>query len=206
MKKILSLFIVFCLTSGSTTLVSGQEFTDTSNTWAKDVIQKWSNNEYISGFDDGTFRPSSYATRAEAASIIDKYMKYEVLGENTFSDMTGGEWFANSLLKNVAVGNLRGYDGKIQPLEYITRQELAALICNAFDIAIVEGDTTFNDNYNISDWARGSVKALQYGGYLKDFTLNKFAPTLYVTRAELIVILDSVVNTIELEKCVDTVE
>ncbi len=194
MKRKMSLFLLLCITLGSTNVVRGQEFTDMSNSWATDVVYRWTEYNVLSGYEDGTFRPSAYTTRAEAAGIIDKIMHYDVVAENSFSDIKGDEWYANSILKNVAAGNLSGYDGKFRPKDFITRQELAALICNAFNIEVVLGPTTFADDYNISDWAKGSVKALEVGGYINSGLGNDFAPTSNITRAELVALLDNIAD------------
>lgn len=45
-------------------------FSDISGHWAEDVIMKYSETGAINGYPDGTFRPDSLVTRAEAAKII----------------------------------------------------------------------------------------------------------------------------------------
>ena len=41
-----------------------------SGSWYYDNVTDMTNQGYLSGYEDGTFRPKAFATRAEAAKII----------------------------------------------------------------------------------------------------------------------------------------
>lgn len=47
-------------------------FKDIEGHWAQSIIEKYINEGIIDGYDDGTFRPDSPITRAEALVIIDR--------------------------------------------------------------------------------------------------------------------------------------
>lgn len=53
---------------------SNVEFSDISGHWAEVNIKYVAANSWINGYDDGTFRPDKYITRAEAITIINKMM------------------------------------------------------------------------------------------------------------------------------------
>jgi hypothetical protein len=48
--------------------------TSIENCWAKDYIVACESSGIISGYADGQFRPSNYATRAEVGKIIDNML------------------------------------------------------------------------------------------------------------------------------------
>ncbi len=197
MKRKLSLFMVATLVLGSTNVVNASEFSDTTGHWAETAIKEWSDYDVVGGYTDGTFKPSAKITRAELSSLLYKVMKYQEVGINTFSDLKGNEWYAESILKNVNAGNLNGYeDGTVRANRNVTRQEVAVILCNAFDIKVEEGKTTFADDSSISEWSKGSVKALHEEGYIKGREGNIFAPKEEITRAEVVAMLDNIVANI----------
>ncbi len=195
MKRKLSLFLAVAMAFSSTTVVSAKDFKDTTKSWASGSIDRWSDNGVLSGYTDGSFKPQSNITRAEFLAIVDKIMKYQTKGENTFSDMTGTEWYANSVLGNVAAGNVDA-GSSINAKEYITRGEVAIILCKALEISPIEGATTFVDDSTISTDAKGYIKALQSKGFVSGRQGNKFDANAQITRAEVASILDKVIKAL----------
>ncbi len=194
MKRKLSLFLAVAMAFSSTTVVSAKDFNDTSKSWASEAIDRWSDNGVLGGYTDGSFKPQSNITRAEFLSIVDKIMQYQTTGSNTFSDMTGSEWYANSVLNNAAAGNI-GTSGTINAKEYITRGEVATILCKALEINPVEGVTIFADDSSISADAKGYINALQNKGFVSGREGNKFDANAPITRAEIASILDKVIKS-----------
>jgi hypothetical protein len=55
--------------------ISGSKFSDLpSSHWAYNYILTARNQQIVSGYPDGTFRPEGYATRAEAATMIERML------------------------------------------------------------------------------------------------------------------------------------
>lgn len=73
-------------------------FVDISGTWGREYIDEMYNKAWISGYEDGTFRPNSHITRAESAKIINSFMgrvpdKAAIDGcANAFTDVTQSHW------------------------------------------------------------------------------------------------------------------
>lgn len=56
-------------------------FKDIENHWAKDIIEMAHKIGAIDGYDDGTFKPDNYATRAELVVLLDRCGAFDKLKE-----------------------------------------------------------------------------------------------------------------------------
>ncbi len=194
MKKKLSLLLAIALSLSPINVVKASEFSDTTGHWAENSINEWSDYGIVNGYTNGTFKPSDKITRAEVSALIDKTMKYEEVATNTFEDLSGTEWYADSILKNVEAGNLKGYeDNTVGADRYITRQEVAVMLCNSFDLGTEIGSTNFSDDSNIPEWSKGSIKALENAGYVNGRDGNIFDPKAEITRAEVVTLFDNII-------------
>ena len=75
-------------------------FSDIEGHWAKAYIERAAELGWISGFQDGTFRPDAYITRAQAVTMINRMLNRvpedpsDLLpGMNVWPDCGPGEWF-----------------------------------------------------------------------------------------------------------------
>ena len=51
------------------------DFSDIASHWAKNEISAASNNGWINGYPDGTFKPDNHITRAEAMTLVNRVLK-----------------------------------------------------------------------------------------------------------------------------------
>ena len=77
-----------------------QTFTDIKGHWAEKYIERAAELGWIKGFEDGTFRPDTYITRAQAMTMINRVLNRipeengDLLADmNTWPDCTPGDWF-----------------------------------------------------------------------------------------------------------------
>ena len=77
-----------------------QTFTDIKGHWAEKYIQRAAELGWIKGFEDGTFRPDTYITRAQAMTMINRVLnripedESDLLpGMNVWPDCNPGDWF-----------------------------------------------------------------------------------------------------------------
>ena len=75
-------------------------FSDIKGHWAKAYIERAAELGWISGFQDGTFRPDAYITRAQAMTMINRVLnripedESDLLpGMNVWPDCNPGDWF-----------------------------------------------------------------------------------------------------------------
>ncbi|QAT42123.1 S-layer homology domain-containing protein [Aminipila luticellarii] len=75
------------------------QFSDISNHWAKSYINSAAKKGWITGYEDGTFRPDQYITRAEAMTLINRVLERRVDAEGlingykVFPDNKSNEWY-----------------------------------------------------------------------------------------------------------------
>lgn len=107
-------------------------FSDISGHWAQDVIVWASENNYISGYPDGTFRPQGFITRAEYYAITNQFTP-EDLEDNkntsndtqTLANQDKNKWYYSHLKRGMKKGfvSLDKKGNILNPDEYITREE-----------------------------------------------------------------------------------
>ena len=78
----------------------GQTFTDIQGHWAQAYIERAAELGWIKGFEDGTFRPDTYITRAQAITMINRVLNRipedadDLLSNmNVWPDCNPGDWF-----------------------------------------------------------------------------------------------------------------
>ncbi|MBS3908529.1 MAG: S-layer homology domain-containing protein [Actinobacteria bacterium] len=110
---------------------SPSSFTDvTSDYWARGYIERAKELRIIGGYADGTFKPTNYVTRQEAAKII-------VLAKNIapvayrgeFSDVSSSMWSAQYIQAAKDAGIISGYpDGTFKPTGQTARMQAAKMV------------------------------------------------------------------------------
>ncbi|MCI5678542.1 MAG: S-layer homology domain-containing protein, partial [Bacteroidales bacterium] len=103
------------------------------NDWFNLGVSTMENGGFVSGYDDGLFRPNAYITRAELATIISNFDDLEPAAENKFADVEG-HWAEKYINSAAEKGWLSGYeDGLFRPNQYITRAETMSMINRVLD-------------------------------------------------------------------------
>ena len=99
-----------------------------SSAWYNNAISTLTKAGILKGYEDGTFQPDGYITRAEFATIAIRFFSGVYEGEDLFPDIKG-HW-AEDYINNAAnKGLVKGYeDGTFGPDRYITRAEAVTLV------------------------------------------------------------------------------
>lgn len=154
------------------------------NAWYGDAVNYCAENGYVSGYNDGSFKPNNTITRAELAAVMNKMLGLNSAAKNTFRDVSNGKWYTTPVLNCVKAGIITGYsETKFGPNDKVTREQAAVILAKAFNIDKTNGRTSFSDDGKISNWAIGSVKAMQTAGLISGTGNNCFSPKAYVTRS-----------------------
>lgn len=191
-KRLLSgLLTAACL------LTPALAFTDTEGHWAENAVNKWS-QEYgvLLGYEDGTFRPDDSITRGAFAGILDRFLQFQAASPaGTFSDTAGSRW-EDAILKLNAAGVYLGNDGKALPGDGITRQQAMTMVARAFRLNGAEAALPYYDEAQLANYARPYIADLTARGWITDAVDNLFRPTEPLTRAELVNLLDNMIQVL----------
>lgn len=190
MKKTISIMLLLIISLSMFSGVFATDYIDIDGHWAEHTIIAWSDKNIINGYD-GKFRPDDSITRGEMAVILDRIIKLETEANNDFSDLDQS-FYTSAMLKAYHAGIILGSDGIIRPNDAITLQEVATIICRALEIPEENSlATSFKDDKDISDWARGYICAMVLADYLHgaDGYLN---PQKAVSRAQVVTILNNI--------------
>ena len=169
---------------------------------------------YARGLMNGTwaepmmFSPDMTATRGMVVTIL-----YRMAGSpeadaglqatgGGFIDVSAGAWYADAVKWAAANGIVSGYgDGRFGPEDDITREDFTVILYNYaaisdIDIREIREYTEFNDDAEISYYAREAIIKSYKAAVLNGKPGNMFAPKDYITRAEAATILKSFIEAI----------
>ncbi|NQX45439.1 S-layer homology domain-containing protein [Paenibacillus tritici] len=168
-------------------------FPDTLNHWAKASIDVLIAKGLLTGYSDGTFRPSTGLTRAEAVKVITTYMGLDGQASN-FTDVSGAHWANKYIGAAAGAGLMNGYsDGTFRPNAKISRSELATLITRAFKLTGT-GSTSFKD-VKKEAWYYNSIDALASNKIITGYEDSTFKPAKDITRAEFATVVSRLLET-----------
>ena len=136
----------------------------TMSDWYNNAISTAANAGIVTGYEDGTFKPDEYISRAEFATIAARFSTLGYAGEDKFTDISK-HWARDMINKAAETGWINGYDdGTFRPDMYITRAEAMTLINRmlyrlAENSSIREdGMIVFDDNKDKSMWYYANVQ------------------------------------------------
>ena len=83
---------------------------------------------YIKGFNDGTFRPDAFVTRAQIASMLARNLPETTITAQAYTDITTASWVYADVMKVKQLGIMQGdaYN-RFNPSNSITRAQMAVI-------------------------------------------------------------------------------
>ena len=194
----LSLCMVFSISCAAT-------FSDLEGNWAKADIEKAVELGLVSGYPDGTFKPSNNITRIEFMVVMNKILeKYTSIGDLDFddvymySDINEASWAREIYLSFMIRADLYGnksnddfgkeelmniFGAKLEPSKPITREEAVALLSHFIkDEAKVGLPDSFSD-IGSSKFPE-SIRLANKIGITSGYPDGTFKPFNKITRAE----------------------
>jgi hypothetical protein len=185
--KILSIFWIFSFLLIQTAY--GAELNDIGSNKNQTAIQYLYDNGVISGYPDGTFKPSNIVNRAELLKILVGGMGIQPTTnagyKNCFPDVKE-EWFAPFICYAKQYGWVSGYpDGTFQPAKTVNKVEAIKMLVNSqgYMIPSVVSGVVYNDVDNTA-WYAPYVKAAKDKGLLEESS-STFGVTSNMTRANI---------------------
>lgn len=192
MKRILTLCLALMMIISVVHAEGG-----TPSSWAKKVVDEVFENDLLDKRMKGGYQ--SEISRRDFAYL--GVMIYEsITGKSTtMGDASFPDTSDMYVLKAKNTGIIKGYgDGTFRPDQAINRQELAVLFVNTLlaakiDLSI-QNYSAFNDDLQISSWAKESVYITRALGIVKGIGDNAFEPKGTATREQAIIMFKRVID------------
>ncbi|WFD11114.1 S-layer homology domain-containing protein [Tepidibacter hydrothermalis] len=192
-KRAMAIILSASMVVGSMGISFAASFSDVNNHWAANQIKSLVSRGIISGYNDGTFKPDNYITRAEFISLINKAFNYKLVYDINYKDTSSKDWFYEDLRKAKAKGYISGYeDNTIRPNNKITRQEVAVIMAKVLNKQSGNKEYVsdrFKDSDKIADWSKKSIGALVDSKKMSGYPDGTFGPEKYITRAEAVTVI-----------------
>jgi hypothetical protein len=114
-------------------LPASPTFTDVGpNFWAYGYIETAAAHGAISGYSDGTFRPTAGVTRAQIAKVVATAQAWspdDISSGSSFTDVSTDDWLYDYAQMASAAEVMSGYsDGTFRPYTYATRAQIAKVL------------------------------------------------------------------------------
>lgn len=166
-----------------------------ANLWYNESIQYIFDRGIVAGFPDGTYRPSSTITRADAVTMLGRALGFNLDASNHyFDDVNKTSYAARYINKAYELGYISGMpDGSFRPSAPIKRGDMAVIIKRVFELESTS-TSPFTD-VNPGMYYADAVQAAYENNIVKGYSPETFRPEASITRAENAVILSKSLKT-----------
>ena len=174
---------------------------DVKGHWAEAQINKSLEEGIITGFSDGSFRPDRAVSRAEFITIINRYFHLTEKTGISLSDVPENAWYRGELEIAAKSGYVAGnHTGSFNADEKVTRQEAAVIFAKKMGFPLsaeTHEAEQYEDWEEIPDWSLPSVNVMIRHGIMKGYPDNRFHCQGFVTRAEVLTMLDKLTSQLD---------
>lgn len=166
-----------------------------ANDWFFDPVCYVYREGLMTGTSATTFAPNATTTRVMIVSILARQENVTSAEDAGFTDVAAGDWYATSVNWAAREGIVAGFeDESFRPNEAITREQLAAILCN---YSAWKGEDTsaradldeYTDAISISSWATDTMSWAVAEQLLAGVTENTLEPQGAATRAQVAAVL-----------------
>lgn len=161
--------------------------------WASSTIEYLNTQELIKGYPNGTFKPESTITRAEAATIIARALGITKTKNSTFTDVKSTHFAYDAIAAVAEKGIITGREAsKFSPDGKLTRAEMATILKRAYNLT---GTTVlpFKDVPS-THWAYEAIQTVYQNQLTGGYPDNTFKPNNSITRAEFATFLTKILQ------------
>jgi len=192
-KRFLALSLALCMLLSCVPFVSAASFSDIAGHWARESILAMADQNIITGYPDGTFRPNGTITRAELLTLVVRRYAANVTPSTILpGDVAAGDWYADTVRRALSadfIPDAMISDNRLNPGQAITREEAAAVLALALNLPASTASLTYADRAAISVWAVEAVAQCSENGIFGGYPDGGFHPQGTITRAEVAAVL-----------------
>ncbi len=177
------------IANGNTANAYNRYFDDLADAqWAVKAINALAERGIVNGVSGKTFNPNGNVTREEFVKmLVEALGLYDTAATTDFADVSTSHWAYSYIASAQKCGLTKGVDGNSFGLgQLISREEMATMAYRAMIISgqtVSDGDVTFADKNQISNYALDAVGAMSNAGILNGVGDNLFAPKDICSRA-----------------------
>jgi len=176
-------------------------FSDMENHWAKGAVNDMGSRMVVTGIGNGIYEPGRSIARAEFAAIIVRALGLQKgLAESTFGDVRVTDWFNGYVDTATSYSLITGYDSaSFAPNDTITREQAMTILARAMkltglSVSLTDSEVSallagYTDGDTVSSYAKAGVAACIKTGVVSGTTANTLSPKDSVTRAEVAVMV-----------------
>ncbi|MNI33761.1 Endo-1,4-beta-xylanase A precursor [compost metagenome] len=194
--------VISSLTNSTYAIVSHPvEFKDMAGHWAKAAVDDLGARWVVNGSGNGFFLPDRGITRAEFAAVLVRGLGLQAAGGTSpFTDVSSSDWYSSAVQTASRYQLITGFeDGSFRPGDSISREQAMTMLAQAMQLTGLSGENTgssaaelpggFTDADEASAWALDSIAASLQAGIITGRSRTQLAPQSHVTRAEVAVML-----------------
>ena len=193
MKRIISILMIVMMLSSAFEALAAITYNDiTDEHWAAEYVKILTNRGILFGTPEGKILPDDNITRAEIAAMISRTYdsdEYVDLSKQTFDDILG-HWARKDIEhlvdKDIIISE--EYGSSFKPDEKLTRIEMIRYVLRWLKLSEqadeTEGETAYNDDFDISDRDKGYIKVAAKYGIISGYPDNTIRPYGRITRGE----------------------
>ncbi|MPM33398.1 hypothetical protein SDC9_79973 [bioreactor metagenome] len=186
------------------------EFSDVAASWAKASINDMGSRMIVTGVGNNHYEPERDITRAEFAAIVVRALGLAPgTGKSAFSDVDSGAWYCGYIATASAYGIVQGYSATtFGPNDAISREQAMTMLSRAVEIAGIKPELSdsdisaliekYSDGTAASDYAKPSIGVCLKTGIITGRTSRELAPKDCITRAEVAVVVQRLLQKSEL--------
>lgn len=158
--------------------------------WFYDAVKYTNQKKLFGGTAADKFSPEDTMTRGMLVTVLHRLEGEPAVDTVAdFSDVKATEYYAKPVNWAAANKIVGGFDGKFNPEDPVTREEMAAILhryaaYKAYDVSDTATLDSFRDGGKTSSWAVGDMKWAVGAGMIYGRENNTLAPGGTATRAE----------------------
>ena len=175
-----------------TVTVSDKFYDVDEDKWYYEEVMEAAGLGWING-SNGYFKPEDSMKRGDFALIIARIMGYDETQyrDSAFPDVDSDMYYSAAIAFCADKGLIGGDGGNFYAERFITREEMAKIICNAAGVdQVTNPEKLYADDDTIAEWAKGYVYGCQAAGIMMgNEEANTFDARSNATRAEAAAVL-----------------
>lgn len=172
-------------------VVTFNDISNATHDWAMTGVNALASRNIINGVGNGSFEPNRSVTRAEFVKmVVSMFDVNDTSASANFTDVSAGDWYNAVVGTAQKLGITNGYeDGSFRPNDTISREEMSTMLYRAAEVlsVVIESANnagTFEDDWNIQNYAKIPVYKMRNAGILNGVGNNTFDAKSDCTRAQ----------------------